>query len=227
MNLLRQTIGKYGWGPILVAISVDGYRRQVINDSNNNVLEDIRKQKVAFSEAEKVALASKVKESMGKAEHQAVISRHAEAADTHMKAVEAYSAEPSVYNTEELKKAQTKVQSAWEEVKKISESDISGFFTFLYNSYTEYILTLTSDKIVCLSNIILEWFLLTSFLTILSIMLSEQIINKITWLEKFPKILYLLNLRAKVNKTLIKVHMFGHLFLLICGLISNIYMFLL
>ena len=67
--------------------------------------------------------------------------------------------------------------------------DLSHIFTSLYNNYNEYLDNLTLDKIVCLFNIIIDGLILSSFLSVLSIMLSENIINKIVFLEKYPRIL--------------------------------------
>ena len=62
----------------------------------------------------------------------------------------------------------------------------------IYNKYSEYLDSLSSDKIVCLFNIIIDGLIFSSFFSILYIMLSENIINKISFLEKYPKILKLL-----------------------------------
>ena len=49
MNLFKDLIKKYGIGMILGAATLDGYRRQVLNDRKNNVLEVIKKEREALS----------------------------------------------------------------------------------------------------------------------------------------------------------------------------------
>lgn len=79
-------------------------------------------------------------------------------------------------------------------------------FKSLYNNYTEYMDSLTPDKIVCIFNLIIGGLTLSSFFTILSIsiILSDNIINKIKFLERYPRILELLRVRNYINKKLAK-----------------------
>jgi hypothetical protein len=102
-----------------------------------------------------------------------------------------------------------------------------NFLTSLYNKYGEYLDSLTPDKIVCLFNIIVDTLVLSSFLSVLSIMLSENIINKITFLENYPRILHLLKLRNNINKKISKYYLFMHFIILIMGILCNIWMFFL
>ena len=102
---------------------------------------------------------------------------------------------------DEVKK---KLDKAYEE---ISKKNIGEFITDLYNKYNEYLDSLTPDKIVCLFNIILDGLIFSSFLSILSIMLSENIINKIKFLENYPKLFKLLQLRNNLNKKVSKIYL--------------------
>lgn len=58
-------------------------------------------------------------------------------------------------------------------------------------------------------------------------MLSEKIINKLVFLEKYPKILKLLKFRNNINKKVSKFYLLMHLILIIFGILGNIYMFFL
>ena len=109
----------------------------------------------------------------------------------------------------------------------ITKSDLSAFFTSIYENYVDYLDELSPDKLVCIFNIIMFSSLFSSFFSVLSILLSENIINRITWLEKYPKILYLLKIRNKLNKKIIKAYVLTHLFFILLGLIGNLYMFFL
>ena len=57
------------------------------------------------------------------------------------------------HNKYELDKAKQKLDESFENIRKL---DISEIFSSLYNNYIEYLDSLTSDKIVCLFNIILD-----------------------------------------------------------------------
>ena len=121
-----------------------------------------------------------------------------------------------------MDKSNTKVNVSFEEIKKL---DISDYLTSLYNNYNEYLASLSVDKIVSLFNIIMGGLILSSFLSVLSLMLSDNIINKITFLEKYPKILKLLKLRNTINKKVSKFYLLMHLIIIILSLLGNIYMF--
>jgi hypothetical protein len=56
-------------------------------------------------------------------------------------------------------------------------------------------------------------------------MLSENIINQIVFLEKYPRILKLLRLRNVINKKVSKFYLLMHFILIISGILGNIYMF--
>ncbi len=86
--------------------------------------------------------------------------------------------------------------------------------------------SLSADKIVCVFNIIIDGLILSSFLSVLIIMLSENFINKISFLEKYPRLLQLLKLRNNINKKISKLYLIMHLISILAGILGNIYMFM-
>jgi len=116
----------------------------------------------------------------------------------------------------------TKLNESYDELTKL---DISDYFIYLYYKYSEFLDSLNPDKIVCLFNIIINGLILSSFISVLSIMLSENIINQIAFLEKYPRILKLLKLRNVINKKVSKFYLLMHFILIISGILGNIYMF--
>jgi len=123
-----------------------------------------------------------------------------------------------------MDRAKQKLDKSFDEVKELKQSSLFEYFNSLYNNYTEYLETLTPDKIVCVFNIIIGGLTLSSFVSILSIMLSENIINKIKILDRFPRILAILKIRNNINKKIAKVYLFIHLVLILGGILSNTYM---
>jgi hypothetical protein len=83
--------------------------------------------------------------------------------------------------------------------------------------------TLTPDKIVCLFNLIIGGLTLSYFFSVLSLMLSEKIINKIKFLEKYPRILAILKIRNYINKRIAILYLFIHLVLILGGITCNTY----
>lgn len=222
MNLFKELVKKYGLGLILGAATMDGYSRQLVNDRKNNILEEIKKQINSLSEDTKAAYDKIIEESFNNTKNKAAILRYNEAADEHKKAVDKNNSNPTEYNNTEITNANTKMTLLFDEIKKL---DISEFFTSVYNKYGEFLDSLTPDKIVCLFNVIIDALVLSSFLSVLSIMLSENIINKIVFLDKYPRILSLLKLRNNINKKVSKFYLLMHFIIIIFGILGNIWMF--
>ena len=116
----------------------------------------------------------------------------------------------------------TKLNESYDVLTKL---DISDYFISLYDNYSEFLDSLSPYKIVCLFNIIIDGLILSSFISVLSIMLSENIINQIAFLEKYPRILKLLRLKNVINKKVSKFYLLMHFILIIAGILGNIYMF--
>jgi hypothetical protein len=222
MNLFKDLIKKYGLSIILGAATLDGYRIHIINDRNNNILEVIKTKRNSFSEEGKVEYDKVIEEMFNNTKNKAAMGRYNEAVDEHKKAVEKYNVLPSDYNKNEMTTFHKKLEDSFDEIKKL---DISEILTSLYNKYNDFLDTLSPDKIVCLFNIIIDGLMLSSFLSVLSIMLSENIINKIGFLEKYPRILKLIKLRNNINKKVSKIYLLMHLIIIIFGILGNIYMF--
>ena len=129
---------------------------------------------------------------------------------------------PNEYNKNEMDRLKKKMDESCDEIRKL---DISEYLSSLYNKYSEFLDTLNPDKIVCLFNIIIDGLILSSFISVLSIMLSENIINKIGFLEKYPRILKLLKLRNNINKKVSKFYLLMHFIIIILGILGNIFMF--
>jgi hypothetical protein len=224
MQFFKEQVKKNGLGIIIGAATLDGYRRQFLNDKRNNILEEIQRERESFSDEIRLAYDKAIEDSTNNTKNKAAMLRFKDAADEHKKARDNYNNNPSDYNKNEMIKTNTKLEVSFDEIKKL---DIIESLTSLYNKYGEYLDSLTPDKIVCLFNIIVDALVLSSFLSVLSIMLSENIINKIAFLEKYPRILHLLKLRYNINKKISKYYLLMHLIILITGIICNIWIFFL
>jgi hypothetical protein len=230
-KLFAELIKRHGFGIVMSAIAMDGYRRTVNNDNNSRILKAIEdKLEAARREGDKAAQAEYKKQiefMNDKAHNCAVTGRPKEAAEEHHKAVEAYTTNPTEYRKNEIDRAKQKLDKSYEELKELKESSFFEYFNSIYNNYSEYLDTLTPDKIVCVFNIIVGGLIFSSFFTILSIMLSENIINRIKFLDRFPRILALLKTRNLINKKIAKFYLVLHLLLILWGILCNIYMFFL
>ena len=206
-------------------------KKQVANDSSNNALERIRAEAAAArEEAKQIDRVDReehqknIEETHEKVNECALTGRYKEAADSQKAASDAYNANPTEYQKNEMDRATKKLNEAHEELKDLKFSSIFEYFNSLYNNYNEYLDSLTPDKIVCVFNIIVGGLTFSSFFTILSIMLSENIINQIKIFDRFPIILRILRLRTYINKKIAKFYLFLHLVIIILGLLSNTYM---
>lgn len=204
MKLFRELVKKYGVGTVLGAASLDGYRRSVFNDRNNKILDKITEAESKLQEAERLAYQRLITEQAAEAKNVAILDKYKESADEYQKTSADYSKNATSVNQSRMEEAKKKLDKAYEE---ISKSNIGEFITDLYNKYNEFLDSLTPDKIVCLFNIILDGLIFSSFLSVLSIMLSENIINKIKFLENYPRLFKLLKLRNNINKKVSKIYL--------------------
>jgi hypothetical protein len=228
-KFFAELIKKHGVGMVMSAIAMDGYRRTVNNDKTSEILKAIEeKREAARREGDITAQAEiqkQIKHMNEKAENCAVMGRHKEAADVHHNAVEAYSKDPSEYSKNELNSAKQKLDKSYDEVKELKESSFFEYINSIYDNYSEYLNTLTPDKIICVFNIIVGGLIFSSYTTVLSIMLSENIINRINFLDRFPRLLTILKFRNTINKKIAKFYLILHLVIILWGIFCNIYMF--
>jgi len=177
-----------------------------------------------LKEAEKKEYDRLIEEQANNFINKADIERYKEAAEEYKRAINKYNQDPSDFNQSQKDKSFEKLNEAFDEIKKL---DISEYLVTLYNNYSDYLDSLNPDKIVCLFNIIVDGLILSSFVTVLNIMLSENIINKLTFLEKYPRILKLIQIRNNINKKVIKFYLISHLIFTLSGIFTNLYMFFL
>jgi len=198
-----------------------GYRRQIFNDRKNNILDKINEERNSLSEEIKALYDKAIEEAINKTKNTATLLGYTEASDDYKQAVDKYKSYPSEYNKNEMtpKESNEKLDKTYYEIQKL---DISETFISLYNKYYEFLDSLTPDKIACLFNIIIDGLLFSSFFSIISIMLSDNIISKLSFLEKYPKILNLLKLRSNINKKVTKFYLLMHFFIIIFGILGNI-----
>ena len=90
-----------------------------------------------------------------------------------------------------MDKLKQRLENLIDEIKKL---DLSNIFTDIYDKYLDFLLTLGPDKIVAVFNIIMDLFILSSFLSLTSILLTENIINRIKFLDNYPRIKKLLKI---------------------------------
>jgi len=117
-KIFKELVKKLGYGIVMSAIAMDGYRRTVNNDNNNQRLETIRAEaeaaKKASDEEARAEYQKNIEEAHEKAKICAVLGRHKEAANEHHSAVEAYSKNPTDYRKDELARAKQKLDTAYD-----------------------------------------------------------------------------------------------------------------
>ena len=95
MNLVQKLVKKYGPGLILGAATLDGYRRQLINDSGtatNDRLNQLEAQKQSLSNEEREFYDKTVEILFKDTKNKAAISNFSECANEHKTNVDRYKA---------------------------------------------------------------------------------------------------------------------------------------
>jgi len=130
-------------GIVIGSATLDGYRRQYVND--NNILDKIKEQRDKLKEDEQREYDRLIEEQATKLKNKETIGKYQEAADEHAKAVDNYQIDPSENNKTQRDKSFEKMNEAFEEIKKL---DISEYIVKIYNYYIDYLDSLNPDKIV-------------------------------------------------------------------------------
>jgi small-conductance mechanosensitive channel len=220
MKIFGDLVKKYGFGTILAIATLDGYRRSLQNDISKEAVDAYNKKNLELTDKDKNLSLGELELEIKKAKLEVKVDNLKQAANEYEKQGEAYDKNPGNYNKDMLKQSRQKLDEAVDNVKN---SSFFEYFNTIYENYLNYLSSLTPDKIVAMFNIIMNGLIFSSFFTILSILLSEQMINRFSFLEKYPKILKLLRVRNYVNKKINKFYLVMHLILIIFGILGNIY----
>ena len=212
---------KYGAGTILGAVSLDGYRRQVSSDDTKKKLDEMNKVKDQLDHKDNELFDKEI--AMKDDSRKIKLDNINQSKKEYEERMRKYQENKNDYNKNELEKSKANFDKSLE---NLAQNNIGEFIFKIIEKYYEFLSTLTADKIVALFNIIMGALTLSSFFTVMSIMLSEQIINKIKFLEKYPKILKLFKLRNNINKSLNKIYLTIHIIFIILTLLGNLFMFL-
>jgi hypothetical protein len=213
-------IKKYGFGTILAVATLDGYRRTINNDILNKAKEEINKEKATLTELQKEILEKDIDLKAKETNLDIKVSTLKDAVSEYEQSIKKRDDNPNEYNKLMADADKTKLDKA---INDLVKSDLFEIFKNIYDRYLEFLSTLSADKIVAMFNIIMNGLILSSFFTVLSILLSEQLINRFTFLEKYPRILKLLRLRIFINKKINKFYLIIHFILIIFAVLGNIY----
>ena len=210
--------------------SMDGYRRTLLNDLDKKVkikeMEAIQSSWDKLNQQEQLIIQKQMELETDRIKNSSILSEHNDTLKSVNHNLDRYKENPSEYNKSELNKSIEKLDECINKLNNMTKESIT-FIGEFYDKYLEFLSELGPDKIVCVFNIVTGSITLSSFLTVLSIMLSENIINKIEFLNNYPRILKLLKLRNSINKKFIKFHLTMHFLFISATILGNIYMFFL
>jgi hypothetical protein len=223
MKKIRDLIIAQGIGSVGLYLSYKGYKLSKEQADINEIIKQARAEQATAGEDRLKAFDATMEAIKVNENNVAKAGRFNEAAQEHQDALKKYNANPTDINKQQLLITQEKIKKAFDE---ISTKNIGSFLTDLYNNYERYLETLSPDKIVSIFNIILNGMLLTSFFSVLSILLSDSILNKLTFLEKWPRVLKILRFRNSLNRKVSVVILAIHFLIITSGFILNVLMFL-
>jgi hypothetical protein len=219
----------------MAALNVYTYRISMNNDKNNKTLEKI----LAEISAQKAAAQTKsrnehpnehpknIAESNEKSKDCAVRGRHPESSESPKNASDSNQATPSDSTPAEMDRAKAKLDKSFEEVQNLNQSSFFEYFQSLYTNYTYYIETLNPDKAALLFNIIMGYLSLSYLLSLLTVLLSENIIKRIKFLDRYPSILAILKMKTEINTKITQIYLIQQFLILLVTIIVNTYMFFL
>ena len=217
-------IKKYGVSSVMLFTTLDGYRRNVQADSkeshlmseNKKLREELASKLQALEESDRVHIRSQINQ-----------VQLVEKEDAYKSALNRLQKDP---NNEAYKasyaKALKEKDEALESIKdSINKFSLGDVITKVIDGYSNFLSTLSSDQIAIIFNLIIGSLAINSYLTVFSVLLSENILNRIKFLENYPRILRFLRFRNSVNKKMNKVIFITHFLILLIGILGNLYMF--
>lgn len=133
----------------------------------------------------------------------------------------------SAYQESELSKAQDNLlKDNLEFFKCAEESKKSDFSEMLFdfiNNYQAYLATITLDQKVAIMNLIGLYTIFSTTISILMILLGNEIILWLNLEIKYPKLAKFLRVRAKVSQFVLKLHFVLYFFTLLLYAGLNLY----
>jgi hypothetical protein len=107
----------------------------------------------------------------------------------------------------------------------IKESDMLDPLLALIEQYKNFVSVLSPEQLVALCNIIGYYTIFSTLSSICIILLGDSIINKLDLESRFPKLARFIQIRARVTKAYLKVHVFLLFITILVYMCINIYMF--
>jgi hypothetical protein len=223
MKKIKDLIIAQGIGSVGLYLTYKGYKLSKEQANINEIIKQARVEQAMAGEDKLKAFDAKMEAIKANENNVAKAGRFNKAPQEHQDALDKYKANMTDINKQLLLTTQEKLKKAFDD---ISTKNIGSFLTDLYNNFERYLETLSPDKIVSIFNIILNGMLLTSFISVLSILLSDSILNKLTFLEKWPRVLKILRFRNSLNRKVNVVILAIHFLIISTGFILNVLMFL-
>ena len=109
---------------------------------------------------------------------------------------------------------------------EINQSNILGTLSDMRSGYKEFLGSLSTEELCCLSNLIGFLMVLGGLVSITFILFGDYLINYFKLEERFPKLAKYIQLRQKIQRYTLIFHMFMVYLILIVFIIINAYMFI-
>lgn len=119
------------------------------------------------------------------------------------------------------------IYSLFPNINKIYPDNILGTFADIFNNYKQFLKTLNSEQLACLTNALALFTILMVLISITSTLFGDYILNILNLESKFPKLARYIKYRKTINKYYL---IFNFIFLylwVIFYLLVNIVMFFL
>src|SRR5580698_5026416 len=187
MKKAFELLTKTGAASIIVGgITLDGYRRQILSDQTKKNLDETNKMKTELDIKQKDLIDQEISLKTQENSLKVKLDNLNEARKQYEESLNKYQGNINDYNKYELDKASEMLKNASNDITNSTTNlGIGDFLSDALDKYYEYLSHLTPDKTVALFNIILLISIFYSFFTVISIILSQQAINKFKFLDNY------------------------------------------
>lgn len=104
------------------------------------------------------------------------------------------------------------------------KSDVLGFISNIMENYSNWLATLSTDKIVAVFNIIIDSVLLVNLFSVISLLMGEHLIEFFKLDVRYPKLAKLIRLKNTVSKYYKTMYLVLYLLFLTFGILGNMFM---
>jgi len=109
----------------------------------------------------------------------------------------------------------------------MNNSNISEVIMKIVNNFHNFLETLSSLQLAALFNLMVDYLILSSAFTVLSLLIGDHLIETLKLNERYPRLANIIKLKSKMNKYYKTTYFIIHFCLILFSILGNLFFFFL